>query len=400
MKKKIFSILLALGLVLSFSLIGAMPAEANGITIKALKWDGNATLVDTDVYYYYFSEASANGSTIQFTVTGTPPFGTAPGQSSSVTANFAALGGASDVAATWRGGTSDWLVTWDWAANGADKDPAAYIIPVSMTVVGGGTDQIGTFVVVNINPLDLGIGLGGDTTNWKTHIADFTNVTGLTFEMGETDSVGKLVINEAVNLCDQATATGLANLGTNLSIAAAKMSLSTATDALAAFDKASTLTMYNLPFAGNPGIVYTPDVGDPQVVVNPGTGEIVEGAPVSSYSWDGTAHTLTFSVSGWSTYEAFGETYGWTDTKYISNPSIIKDTRVGKKAKIILDSAALAPLGKVRAAFFVDGRLKKMDRKAPFDYILKVRRGTHTLTIKIFDRKGNLLEHIQNTLTK
>lgn len=94
------------------------------------------------------------------------------------------------------------------------------------------------------------------------------------------------------------------------------------------------------------------------------------------------------------------ETYGWTDTTLISNPSLIKDTLVGKKAKITLDSAAIASLGGVKVQFFVDGKIKKTDKKAPFNYNLKVKSGTHTLTIKIFDSKGNLLAQIENTYTK
>jgi hypothetical protein len=103
------------------------------------------------------------------------------------------------------------------------------------------------------------------------------------------------------------------------------------------------------------------------------------------------------------------ETYGWAEdttlhtsrlTTLISNLSLIKDTLIGKKAKITLVSAAVASLGGVKVQFFVDGKLKKTDKKAPFDYNLKIKSGTHKLSIKIFDSKGNLLEHIENTYTK
>jgi len=94
------------------------------------------------------------------------------------------------------------------------------------------------------------------------------------------------------------------------------------------------------------------------------------------------------------------ETYGWTDTKYISNPSVIKDTSIGKKVKIILDSAAIASLGGAKVQFFVEGKIKKVDKKAPFTYNLKLKKGTHLITIKIFDKKGNLLAQMENTYTK
>lgn len=91
---------------------------------------------------------------------------------------------------------------------------------------------------------------------------------------------------------------------------------------------------------------------------------------------------------------------GWTDSTLITNPLVIGDTFVGKKAKITLDSAAIASIGGVKVQFFVDGKLKKIDKKEPFDFTFKVKNGTHTLAIKIFDSIGNLLSQIENTYTK
>jgi hypothetical protein len=91
---------------------------------------------------------------------------------------------------------------------------------------------------------------------------------------------------------------------------------------------------------------------------------------------------------------------GWIDSTLITNPSVILDTRVGKKAKITLDSAAVASLGGVKVMFLVDGKLKKIDKKAPFDYKLKVKRGTHTVTVNVLDSNGKVIEQIECTYTK
>jgi hypothetical protein len=176
--------------------------------------------------------------------------------------------------------------------------------------------------VVNINPLDLGIGLGGETTNWKEDIGDFTEVYDLAFEMGDAGSLGKLVIAGPVNLCDQATATALASLGTNLSIAAATMSLGGTVGALEDFGGAATLYMYNLPFADSPGIVYIN--GAPLVVVEPG-GTVFHGDYIFYYDYDwnevtGTG-TLTLTVNHWSSYEAFSNEV-WVDSTWTSQTDV------------------------------------------------------------------------------
>ncbi len=296
---KSFLVFMVLMLVLSLgaAIVPASPAGAVADpVIKALKWDGGATTNPTFVYYYYYSGAGTGGSIVNFTVTSTPAGTTA------VTADFTSLGGSDNVSATGAG--ASWEVTWNWSTLGAVRDPGAYNIPVSMTTPGG-TTPIGVFVVVNINPLDLpGIGLGGETTNWKTGIADFTNVTNLTFEMGPAGSLGKLVIHGPVNLCDQTTATALADLGNNLSIAAAETSLNTAVGALAAFQGGATLYMYNLPFTEMPSIVYTPDGGTPQTVVLGGTGTILNDTLIASYNYNAGTGTLTLTVKKWSTYNA------------------------------------------------------------------------------------------------
>jgi len=253
--------------------------------IKALRWDGNPTEKDTFVYYNYFDD----GNNIQFVVEKAEIFGT-------VTADFSNLGVEEPVVGNEDNG--DWFFDFDWS-EGENYGPDAYEIPVF-----AGEHYIGSFVVVNINPLELeGTGLGGDTTDWSTRPSDFdfTNADGLVFEKGDAGSIGKLVIDEAINLCDMDTVSGLSELGDNLIIAEAEMSLDTAAGALESFNVASTLHMYNLVFSTSPSIRYIPDEGEADLVVD--AGNKLDTERIKGYSYED--NTLTFSVSGWSTYQAF-----------------------------------------------------------------------------------------------
>ncbi|MEM4202144.1 MAG: fibronectin type III domain-containing protein, partial [Candidatus Hadarchaeum sp.] len=158
--------------------------------------------------------------------------------------------------------------------------------------------------VMNINPRNMGIGLEGDTTDWTT-IKDFTNVENLVFDryLG-ADRLGTLRFLENLNLCDNTTMNALINLGNNLNIAMAEMSLNTAADALAAMNKKSELTMYNLDllgFTAQPGILK-----DGVPVLQSGyTDNLASG--IENLIWDNVLHQLSFSVSGWSAYTADGK---------------------------------------------------------------------------------------------
>jgi hypothetical protein len=307
MKRKIFTVMLTLVLVLSFGLMTATPAGAVAPDpVKALKWDGDATANNTRAYYYYHPDSDGkigeNGSMIHFIIE-------IPDPDAAITADFSALGGAKDVAPVFSPSgcrptdkpvTGHWDVTWDWAKDGVNQKPGVYEVPLTSKNYG----DLKPFVVININPPDEDATLKGDTTDWKTDIADFTAVEDLTFEkFDDGTSLGKLVIHGPVNLCDKETGEALADLGKNLNIAAAEMSLNTAADALIAFQGAATLYMYDLPFAYIPQIVYTPDGGgEPQVVVQGGTGTILNPTLISSCTY--AAGTLTLTVNSWSTYQA------------------------------------------------------------------------------------------------
>ena len=260
--------------------------------ISALRWDGEETAVPASFYYNY--HGSANGGTVRFAVDNVPQMVTA------FNADFGSIGGGV-VTLT----EEPWEFEFDWTSDGVDQSTGTYEIPVEMTVFGAGV-PLYDFVVVNINPIEMDMGLGGDTTDWSEQDADFdfTAAEFLEFEKvdGET-SIGKLVLNEPVNLCDPATVNGLSNLGANLTIAAGKMSIDTAAEALAAFDVASTLYMYDLSFGGIPSVRYIPEEGGVHRVVD--VGDIVDSGKVSYFDWNEEQETLVFSVNEWSSYQAF-----------------------------------------------------------------------------------------------
>lgn len=172
--------------------------------------------------------------------------------------------------------------------------------------------------VMNINPKENAqLGLDSDnTTDWR-NINDFTNVENLTFErMIGSNPIGKLRFIENIDLCDMTTVHAIENLGNNLNIALAEMSLNTAPNALAAMDENSELTMYGLDnFVNSPGIL------------KDGVPVLKRGAPtnenVPDLDWDNDNKILVFRVPHWSTYEADGESP--TCTIDISHPTISED---------------------------------------------------------------------------
>ncbi|MGC8936219.1 MAG: PGF-pre-PGF domain-containing protein [Candidatus Methanomethylicaceae archaeon] len=264
---------------------------------RALKADLSNTTIPTPIYYYF------NGSTIHIA---TDVY--APNDHFTLTLNATALG----------------LGYLNYTSSQANSAIFPYgsgklyryiinlTIPNGYQGVGGQpvhisaatpsvTNYTQAFIAVtNINPRDdPTLGLSGSTTDFRT-VTDFTNIVNLTFEKFLNGSpVGKLVFLQPINLCDMNTVNSLVNLGNNLNIALAKMSLNTAADALAAMNVSSLLYMYNLPFTQPPGILKD---GVPVVL----SGQ-TSGGPVYELSWDNTTKILEFKVTHWTTYEADGQ---------------------------------------------------------------------------------------------
>lgn len=290
----VFGLTLALlFLFVGNSLVAGVPLDPQ---IKALKWDGSPTTINTNVYYHYYN----SGHNIQFLVENVHE------SALHVHAEFSGIGLA-DSYAVKQGGTNNWKFNVTWGVeNGDDKDMGVYEIPVYLTVpTGEGTsmsEQIGVFVLVNINPLEGDFGLDGATTDWSTRSAefDFTAAYKLVFER---EGLGKLTIEGPVDLTDKDAIDSLIELGDHLNIASAEMSLNTAKGALEAFDGEATLEMHNLPFGDyEPSIRYIQDEGEPEFVVI--GGKVKNRGKIKDYSWDNRIKKLEFKVSGWSAYEA------------------------------------------------------------------------------------------------
>jgi hypothetical protein len=161
--------------------------------------------------------------------------------------------------------------------------------------------QIGALTVLgNFNPKDdPSTGLGGDTTDWRT-IPDYS-AAYLKFEpVGTVNStsgkIATLQFNEPIDLTDYETAMQLKNLGQMLVISGRSMDLNATANALSAFNKAATLTIYNLTaFTTDPGILQNG-------VLVPSSGTVI-----SNYNWNNSTKTLSFSVAHWTAYSWDGE---------------------------------------------------------------------------------------------
>ncbi len=268
------------------------------IDIKALKWDGNSPVNPNNIYYNYPEEGK---KTVRFELEAANELDLND-TDIEIIANFNHLGGGEEVVNNTN------LITWDWNAG---EEGRHYPIDVQIRE-GEGEDEIrgyvGEFIVVSINPIDMEYQLGGDTTDWKTEIGDFTAVEDLAFERligGEMQS--KLTIHEAVNLTDLNAVWALQELGEHLAMAQDAVALNPAQEALAEFDRPATLVMtyfkHNPLVAASPSVEYITDSfgngGHPVIVVR--EGEIVEDDKIDSFDY--TDGVVTLGVKEWSKYK-------------------------------------------------------------------------------------------------
>jgi PGF-CTERM protein len=246
----------------------------------------NPTLVPTYVYYFF------NGSYINISVA-------TIAKMDNVTADYSSVDGGLGFNSTGANMTGIWYYNLTNVTAPSAANTTVNLISINLTFNGlTYTVTPSFYALMNFNPKYIDTTLGGNTTDWSTDIADFTNVSNLTFEkVVGGNSIGKLEFIEALNLTDTDTATGLQSLGTNLNIAAATMELNIT--ALVSMNKSSRLYMYNLTqFSNSPGILRN---GVPIVQ----SGE-ESGGTVQSLEWNGTSQTLIFNVTSWSNYTADG----------------------------------------------------------------------------------------------
>jgi hypothetical protein len=112
--------------------------------------------------------------------------------------------------------------------------------------------------------------------------------------------IATLKFNEPINLTDYTTAMNLKHLGEMLVISGKSMDLNATANALREFNKAATLSIYNLTaFSVNPAILQ-----DLVVIVKSGE---TSGGAVINLSWDNSTRTLSFNVSHWTAYSWDGE---------------------------------------------------------------------------------------------
>jgi PGF-pre-PGF domain-containing protein len=344
---------------------------------RALKADFSNTAIPTPIYYYF------NGSAIRIA---TEVF--APNDHFTLTVNATSIGlgylnytasQANSTVFPYGSGklyrfTINLTVPNNYSQSGGQ--------PIHFSATGPFTSNYtNAFIaVLNINPReDPTLGLAGSTTDFRT-VEDFTNITNLTFEkFVNSTSIGKIVFLEPINLCDMNTVNALLNLGNNLNVALAKMSMNTAADALAAMNKSSALYMYNLPFDRQPGILKD---GAPVVL----SGQ-TSGGPVISLSWDNSTKTLQFNVTHWTTYEADGQPPAITPLS--PTPGATVTTGTPTISASFSDNVAVAPQ---TAVVKVDGAdVAATVTASGFTYTPSVALGdgTHTVYVSVNDTVGN-----------
>lgn len=285
-----------------------LPSSPYRVMIEkaANQWIPGTNLSSIDpslgVYYYY------NGQTIKFKIMPKNPDNN-PLNGSVLYANFRSLDPTNQNpirSANWDAGNQCWTFQYD--------------VPGNLSAVGPCPIMIGTanqqfiavmMAVLNVNPKNFGLGLGGETTDWST-ITDFTDIQNLTFEKynAQNQKVAKLVLHGSINACEldndgnPINAFNMQNMGQSLEMAYGKMSINTAIGALAGFNQAATLTLYNIQSNGTPGVRYLPNSGEPIVLIQPGAQNPSDSTGrISAYSWDTVNHTLTLTVNSWSGYE-------------------------------------------------------------------------------------------------
>ncbi len=144
------------------------------------------------------------------------------------------------------------------------------------------------------------------TTDWST-ITDFTNVTNLVFNANDgVNDVGRLTITGPLDLTSLATIDELSNLNANMIVTGDQGdgSIDVKIDSadLSIFDTGATV-MIRVPTAVQPGIVVRDDadVIAGYIASGAATGS-AGGDNLTAITWDGLAQTLTFNTDGFTSF--------------------------------------------------------------------------------------------------
>lgn len=287
------------------------------VLVRALKQDGTATSSATNIWYYY------SGKSLRFTVTSNEPLSAVKACVQSITGNNSALTCDSTDFSTGTPGADYINYATDLGGNiYAFNTALSALSPATLPTTAGGyplniqlTDTAGNITygtlssesftgVFGIDPKTLITELNNATTTDWSGILDFTSVSSLTFNanVGAVD-VGTLVLTGPINLTETATITGLQALGTNMTVSGSVMRIDSS--ALAAFNDGATLTM-KMSSAVRPGLVVKNNAGTINGYVSNSASSdvVVDGKTLGSFTWNGTAQTLTFTTTGFSEFDS------------------------------------------------------------------------------------------------
>jgi hypothetical protein len=166
------------------------------------------------------------------------------------------------------------------------------------------------------------------------------------------------------------------------------MDLNATADALREFNKAASLTIYNLTaFTESPAILQD------GVLVVPSGG--TSGGAVVNLGWDNSTHTLSFNVSHWTAYSWDGE----PPTVYpgaVGYPAGQTTVRSGQSITLsatILDSFSGVKNATVNAASIGAGTVDLNNASGNWvntNVIVSASDGTYNLNITAYDKAGNL----------
>ena len=309
-------------------------------SVLALKQDGGATTIATNIWYYY------SGKSLRFTVTANESLSAVKACVRSITGNNSALTcGPSEFSGSVN---TDYInFATDLGSNVYEFNTAlSSLTPISLPTTAGGyplniqlTDTAGNITygtlpsesftgVFGIDPKTLISELNNATTTAWSSILDFTSVTDLTFNANDgINDVGTLVLTGPINLTATATITGLQSLGTNMTVSGSVMRIDSS--ALAAFNGGATLTM-KMSSAVRPGLIVKDNTGtiDGYVSNSNSSDVIVGGKTLGSFTWDGTAQTLTFTTTGFSEFDSDNTAPTNQDTVFASSVSKISGATV------------------------------------------------------------------------
>lgn len=276
------------------------------------QWIAGSNLTDASMgVYYYFKNQNVQIRIIPKTAANLPT----PVSGYQLLADVSSINHGSPVPLNWNADGQFWELSYQIPGNFISAGPCPIMI---MNNTNGQQPALAAIMmaIVNINPKDFAIGLGGETTDWGT-IKDFTRIHGLIFEkfdnINPQKKIARLVLGtpeKSINACEldaaanPITATAMQRLQQNLDMAYGKMLINTAADALATFNKPATLTLYNIDSAIAPGVKYLPNSGNSVVLIQAGVTNPVDlTGKINSYSWDAVQRSLTLQVNGWSGYE-------------------------------------------------------------------------------------------------